>query len=351
MKHSRTKRAGHASERKPRDAAASLGDFLAARPDSWVDLRKFAASAALTTADLEKLLPQLHREGYEIEHHPRKGHRLLRVAERLAADSIRQGLRTSMAGRRILIYQRTPSTNDAAWKLAEAGAPEGTVILAEEQTAGRGRLGRSWNCAAYRGLLLSVILRPDTRPEPGNLTVALSIASALAVRSASGLEARIKWPNDVILNETKVGGILVEKRDSGPGPLVAGIGLNVNQLTEDIPEELRSHATSIRIALGRPLDRNVMARHLLESLDHWYGVCLQGRSDEIEEQWFRLSADLGKTVSVVEDSRSYTGRVVGFSPGEGLLVKLDMGSVKAFRGERVTLGGAQAGTGPLPQSR
>jgi len=181
-------------------------------------------------------------------------------------------LRGQLIGNRILILEETTSTNDVVSQLA-AGSDEGLVVFAEKQTAGRGQYGRGWESAGYRGLWLSILLRPRIPVnDSGRLTDLLASTIAATLKEEIGLAPSIKPPNDVYLDGRKIAGVLVEMRVEATGDYaaIAGIGLNVNQLPEDFPLQLRTSAGSIAMAVGHPVDRQRLSVALLRKLDSRY---------------------------------------------------------------------------------
>jgi BirA family biotin operon repressor/biotin-[acetyl-CoA-carboxylase] ligase len=257
----------------------------------------------------------------------------------LSAEAIRSGLRARQIGRDIIVRQWVTSTNDIAWELADAGADEGLVVFAEEQTAGRGRLGRSWWSPRGGGLWMSVLLRPSgwdgTVPI---VTIIGALAVADAVRERTDLPAMIRWPNDVLVDDRKIAGVLVEARQTTAGrALVAGIGIDVGLAQAELPPELVKLAVSIAAALGKPVNRVAIARAVLESLDRWYRVALDGDLDAVNGRWRELSVTLGRTVTLEEHGRRYRGTVIDVDVRLGLALRLDRGAVRHFRGEHVSL--------------
>ncbi|HEY2158054.1 MAG TPA: biotin--[acetyl-CoA-carboxylase] ligase, partial [Isosphaeraceae bacterium] len=219
-------------------------------------------------ADLEELAAF----GFELERHPFHGAAYRGPAERLCPDQIEWELGTSRIGRRIAVWDRVPSTNDIAARAASSRANDGLAVLAEEQTAGRGRRGRTWSAPPRSSILLSVLIFPEGALEdPGWLTALGAVAVAEVVAETTGADARIKWPNDVRVDRRKVAGILVER---GPGAVI-GIGLNVNVEVDDFPPELADSATSLLRLAGQTFDRSEIGRLLLQRLDHWYGLGLE----------------------------------------------------------------------------
>lgn len=191
----------------------------------------------------------------------------------LTALEIEHGLKTARFGRVCHAYQTAKSTNDLAMQLAENGAPEGTIVTAEQQTKGRGRLGRSWHSPAGLGIYLSLILRPDFPPEraPG-LSVLTGIAVTETIRSVTNLEAFLKWPNDVYVGGKKCAGILTElSAERGRiHAVIVGVGINVNHGVAHFPDNLRRQATSLRRALGRKVTRIAVLQEFLRTFEKMY---------------------------------------------------------------------------------
>jgi len=202
-----------------------------------------------------------------------------------------------------------PSTNDEALRLVRDGAPHGTAVVAEEQTRGRGTKGRSWHSPRGRGLYASFILRWD---DPGGLEetfpllpLAAGLAAAGAVLQSAGVEALLKWPNDLVYGRRKLGGILTESvfRAGAPGHAVVGIGINVNHDEADFPEELRSLATSVRLITGRLGDREELLARLCQTLESWYNSLRRGAKVEVVRAYEHSMAFRPGTRVRVETSR------------------------------------------------
>jgi BirA family transcriptional regulator, biotin operon repressor / biotin---[acetyl-CoA-carboxylase] ligase len=214
-------------------------------------------------------------------------------------------------------HRLTDSTNERARELAAAGAPHGTLVTADEQSAGRGRQGRTWTAPPGSAVLMSVLLR--------ELSETLPLAAAVAVCEALPVEARIKWPNDVWIDGRKVAGILVEARPQ-EGWAVLGIGLNVSVEVEDFPAELRETATSLRIA-GADLAREAALEAVLAALDHW----LPQPTDDVLAAWRSRDALLGRSVRWQNGSNE--GTAAGIDASGALLVDTADGTVSLDAGE------------------
>jgi BirA family biotin operon repressor/biotin-[acetyl-CoA-carboxylase] ligase len=195
--------------------------------------------------------------------------------DRLIAAELRAELGDCRLGREIVVVEETRSTNDLAWAAADRGAPEGFVVFAERQTAGRGQYGRRWESAPYQGIAMSVLLRPAiTLRESPRLTSLLAEVIATTIAEETGCPAAIKPPNDIYVERRKVAGVLVEGRTGADGRYlaVAGIGINVNQTINDFPEELRATAGSLAMITGHKTSRTRLAIALLRKLNGNIGV-------------------------------------------------------------------------------
>ena len=191
-------------------------------------------------------------------------------ADRLIAAELRAELGDRRIGKEIVVVEEARSTNDLAWAAADRGAPEGFVVFAERQTAGRGQYGRRWESAPYQGIAMSVLLRPAiTLRESPRLTALLAEVIAATIMETTGCRATVKPPNDIYIAGRKIAGVLVEGRTTIDGNYlaVAGIGINVNQTVDDFPEELRETAGSLAMATGRKIHRCDLAIALLSRLE------------------------------------------------------------------------------------
>jgi BirA family transcriptional regulator, biotin operon repressor / biotin---[acetyl-CoA-carboxylase] ligase len=195
------------------------------------------------------------------------------ATDRLSTAKLRAGLGHCTIGREIIVLDETTSTNDVVLQMANGGAPEGLVVFAEHQTAGRGQRGNVWESAAGKGLLCSILLRPNVAVQDSARLVDWAVKGIVwTVESACLRKATIKPPNDIYIDGRKVAGVLVEMRgqSSAPHLAVVGIGVNVNQMPSQFSEELRERATSLALVLGGPIERNTLAIALLRNLDQLY---------------------------------------------------------------------------------
>lgn len=235
--------------------------------------------------------------------------------------SVNRGLKTKILGRKIVYLSEVGSTNEEAKKLAGEGAPEGIVVIAERQTRGKGRLSRTW-VSPGGGIWLSLILRPKIAPsEAPKIALLAGLVAAKAI-SQLGLNARLKWPNDVLINERKVCGVLTEADAEleKVNYLIVGIGINANFEPELFPSEFRSAATTIRRELGMEISRVELVQRLLEELEREYEIFNRGEFSAILEEWKKLSATIGARVRVITSGRTIDGVAEDLDEDGALLV-------------------------------
>jgi len=243
----------------------------------------------------------------------------------LDPDKIKENLPTRYLGRRILVFESTASTNDIAAEYARNAENHGLVVFAEHQSSGRGRAHHQWIGGQGDSLLCSVLLtRCPLRPELLSLTAAVGAAEGI------GFHTCIKWPNDLMIGDRKIGGILLESKAMNSGTAyILGIGVNCHQGIPDFPRELQRSATSVDIEAGTVTDRVGLARRLLVALDYWLHLAETGEQ-QIIERWCRLSIQLGHRVTVIFDGKRFTGNCIGADPAKGLILQLDHGGVRMF---------------------
>lgn len=262
-------------------------------------------------------LDELAAFGFALERHPFHGVAYRGPAGRLCPDQIEWELDTGRIGRRIAVWDRVASTNDLAARAASSRANDGLAILAEEQTAGRGRRGRSWSAPPRSSILLSVLIFPEgPLHDPAWLTALGAVAVAEVVAEVTGADARIKWPNDVRVDRRKVAGILVER---GAGAVI-GIGLNVNVAADEFPPDLADSATSLRRLAGRSFDRSEVVRLLLRRLDAWYARGLESGPGSLDAPIRSRSEHIGREVRVETTAGVVLGRLERIEVGRGILL-------------------------------
>ena len=258
------------------------------------------------------------------------------VSTPLDPDKIKKNLKTSRIGQKVVVYNSTASTNDVAAKYAKNKNNDGLVVLTEEQVKGRGRSGNKW-VAGFADSVICSILLTDCAINAELLSLTIAVATAEAIGKCAKAEAKIKWPNDIILNNKKVAGILVEsKKVNKLTAYIIGIGINCHQSKQDFPAELRKIATSIDIETGGQIDRISLIKRLLTSIDNWFEIAKQDKK-EIIEHWQQLSTQLGQRVSLVYNKKKFAGNCIGIDPENGLILQLDTGGIRMFQAAQTTI--------------
>ncbi len=308
-----------------------------ARPVSGEEL---ARRLTVSRTAVWKRICALRADGYAIESHRRLGYRLTAVPDRPLPAEIRRGLNTRILGREIHHFESVTSTQDVARRLAAQGAVEGTVVVAESQTAGRGRRGRDWHSPPGAGLWLSVVLRPDLLPaQVPLLTLAAGVAAARAITEAAGVSPGLKWPNDLLVDDRKVGGILAEMsgQQDGIDHVILGVGINVGAGPDLFPPELRDRAVSLARCAAREVSRIDLCRWLLVALEEVYLRLAAGESAAVLEEWRRASITLGRRVAVILPAETVVGQALDLSPDGGLVLALPGGGTRTFLAGEVSL--------------
>lgn len=313
---------------------------LRANPDG-ISGAQLAEELGISRAAVWARIEELRRVGFVIEAGPHFGYRLAEEPDALLADDLLARLgKTRVVGRDIRVFERTTSTNDVAEKLARDGVGEGVVVFAEEQTRGRGRLGRVWLSPTRKGLWFSVLLRPPFGPqETTQLTVISATALRRAVQRVTGLKADIKWPNDLLIGGRKAAGILTEMSAEldRVRHVILGIGVDVNVAAAEFPAELRKTATSLSRELGAEVSRAELAVEILRELDADYAQVCAGKFAGLADEWEAACVTMGRKVAVHAGDRQFRGQAEALDEDGALLVRTEHGHLERVIGGDVML--------------
>ncbi|TAA66045.1 biotin--[acetyl-CoA-carboxylase] ligase [Planococcus salinarum] len=261
--------------------------------------QQLADEFGISRTSIWKHIKDLQEKGYEISSVKKKGYALTGIPDSLEASTIQPLLKTARYGKTMEYVSSCESTQIIAHQLAQQGVPDGTTVLAEEQTAGRGRMARKWDSVHGKGIWMSVILRPDVPIQRApQFTLIAAVAVVRAIEEVTGLNADIKWPNDILLNGKKCTGILTELQSDADGiqALIIGIGLNANQGPADFSEEVKGIATSLKMEKGNSVSRQELVRAILYYLEQYSAIYIEEGFGALKLMWEGYSTTIGRTV-------------------------------------------------------
>lgn len=283
-----------------------------------------------------KVIEQLKKEGYHVEAVRNRGYRLIESPDILSEAEIRSCLNTRWAGNAITCFEKTDSTNDRAKEAGRKGAHHGQLFVADMQSAGKGRRGRSWNSPEGTSIYMSLLLRPDIHPvKAPMLTLVMGLSVAEGILKSTGIEPGIKWPNDIVVNGKKVCGILTEMAAEIDcvDYIVIGCGINVNQT--EFPEDIKDRASSLRIEGERRYVRSEIIASVLERFEENYSIFMKhGDLSGLLQQYHAVLVNRNREVRVIEPGHEYEACAEGINETGELLVTLPDGEKrKIFAGE------------------
>ena len=298
--------------------------LLRESPSAFLSGEEISRRLKVSRTAVWKRMKRLRRLGYEIEASTRSGYRLIQSPDLLTPSEIRPFLKTKWMGKTIHHFHTLDSTNSKAYQLALDGAEEGEVVISESQEKGRGRLGRQWFSPPFLNLYLSVILRPKIPPHQASLiTLMAAVATADAIQKFSGLLPLIKWPNDILLRDRKIAGLLNEIHSEMDRIhfVILGIGVNLNLDERMFSKEIRAEATSLKIEMGQAISRKIFLQTLLQELEKWYTIFMKEGSALILKAWRDRAHIKGRRVKVTSFGKALTGVAVDIDSDGALILE------------------------------
>lgn len=311
-------------------------DLLRKKNNGYVSGEEISVKLNVSRMAVSKTVKKLKEEGYDISAVTHKGYRLVSRPDKPFGHEIKIGLGTRSLGRKdIFYYESVGSTNDEAYSVAEKGAPEGTVVISESQTRGKGRMGRKWESPTGGGVYMSVVLRPDVPiDQVPTITLVAALSVVNAIKKVSGITAGIKWPNDIMYNDKKLCGILTEIKAQPDKVdfLIVGIGINVNSKIKDLPDV----ATSIKEGTGKAVDRVLLVKSILSELENDYEIFQKKGFGALRDECKKFSLVLNKSVKITVHHKVTTGTAVDIDEKGALIVEDDRGKAqRVFSGDVV----------------
>lgn len=301
-------------------------------PDAVISGQEISNRLGISRAAVWKKILVLRNKGYVIKALPSKGYCLISAPD-LAQDYLLMRIRSGL-WKDILVYDSVESTNDLAMSLATKGEiGPGTVLVADRQTRGKGRLNRTWESPSGTNIYISLVIRPGLEPKDATmLTLLGAVAGAQALQKSCAMPVSIKWPNDLVVSNKKLGGILTEVRADPDRVALAviGMGINVNMDSRDLPEIIRDIATSVRIETGIHHPRNEIIIQLLHEFEQWYTILKKEGKKPLLDAWRENSSTLGRKVSVVMRDVTWTGSAEDIDDNGMLILKMRSGKRKTI---------------------
>jgi BirA family biotin operon repressor/biotin-[acetyl-CoA-carboxylase] ligase len=301
-------------------------DFLKRKQD-YVSGDQLSQRLGISRQALWKHIQDLKEIGYDIVAVPHLGYKLILSPDRLFAFEITRDLNTQILGKKVTYFDSVTSTMNVALQLGIEGSPEGTLVIAESQTRGRGRLGRSWFSPKYKGIYFSLILKPKILPNfTSMLTLLCAVSICEAIKKITGLESQIKWPNDILISHKKVGGILTELKAEMDAVnfIIIGIGLNVN----NDKKSLTSGATSLKEHKKESINRIGLLQEILRTMEANYLLFQKQGAKPILGKWREHNITLGRRVKVYVKNEYLEGEAFDIDTDGGLLIRKDSGVIE-----------------------
>ena len=309
--------------------------------DGYISGQQLCEGFHVSRTAVWKVIEQLKAEGYKIEAVRNRGYHLEEAPDVMSKAEIESMISTKWAGCGVLCFTETDSTNNRAKRLGDEGAAHGTLVVAERQTAGKGRRGRRWESPAGSSIYMSILLRPEIRPDRASmLTLVMAQSVAKAIRNVTGREVLIKWPNDIILNRKKICGILTEMSTEIEwiNYVVIGAGINVN--TKEFPDDIAGTATSLYLEGSRGIQRSRLLAEVLKQFeDHYESFLEAGDLSFMQEEYNELLVNKDREVRIMEPGQEYNGRAVGINNNGELLVCTEDGRIRSVYAGEVSVRG------------
>lgn len=314
-----------------------LIQLLSKQKESYISGQMLSNELGISRSAIWKHMNELKKDGYVIEAKARRGYRIIQAPEKLSENTISWGLETTWLGKRIVHKDSIPSTQRLAHELALNQAANGTIVIADEQIDGKGRMGRTWYSGKGKGIWMSMILRPNILPYLApQLTLLTATVLAEVMDSNLGIRPQIKWPNDVLIDGKKVAGILTEMQAEQDQVLyvIIGIGINVNQSTSDLPKDLQERATSFQIESGIQRELTPIIQAFLTTFEKKFSTYLEEGFHPVKSTWENYGFRLHETLHIRTGKSEWQGVFQGIAEDGALLAKRENGKIeKVYSGE------------------
>ncbi|HLR70581.1 MAG TPA: biotin--[acetyl-CoA-carboxylase] ligase [Pseudogracilibacillus sp.] len=305
--------------------------LLADNENTYISGQHLSERLNISRSAIWKHMNELKKDGYEIEGKAKKGYRIISYPNKLSENTVSWGLETEWLGRTIVHRNSLSSTQRLAHELALDGADHGTIVLADEQTKGKGRMSRTWHSKKKQGIWMSIILRPTILPYLApQLTLLAATVLANVIDDYIHIEPQIKWPNDILVDEKKIAGILTEMQAEQDKVLYAiiGIGINVNQNRSGLPQDIQSKATSLKIETDKNWDMLPLIQQIIETFEQKYTHYMDYGFDTVKRNWENYGFMLNKRLNIKTANEEWKGIFLGIAEDGALLAKKENGDIE-----------------------
>ena len=309
--------------------------------DTYISGQQLCEQFQVSRTAIWKVIDQLKKEGYEIEAVRNRGYRLLESPDIMSEAEIRSLMDTEWAGKNIVYFDEIDSTNNRAKEAGDNGAAHGTLFVADMQVAGKGRRGRVWKSPSGSSIYMTILLYPDISPvKAPQLTLLMAIAVAEGIQEVTGLETKIKWPNDIVVNGRKICGILTEMSTEIDyiNHVVIGVGINVNQDT--FPDDIKATASSLKLELGKSVKRSELIAAVMKSFEKCYEIFIETEDlSGLQELYNSMLVNRDQEVKVLEPGNEYKAHAIGINQTGELIVRTPDGKEKEIYAGEVSVRG------------
>ena len=299
--------------------------------EAFISGQLLSEKLGISRSAIWKHMNELKKDGYDIEGVSRKGYRIISFPDKISENTLKWGLNTEWLGKHIIHKESVASTQKIAHMAALEGAEHGTIIIADEQTAGKGRMNREFHSANQDGIWMSVILRPNILPyDAPQLTLLTATVLAQVIDSYNKVNPQIKWPNDILINGKKISGILTEMQAEQDQVLyvVIGMGINVNQSAKSFPEDIRNHVTSLAIESGEKWSKVKFVRDILETFEEKFNHYLENGFPNVKTTWEKYGFRINEQLEIKTSRETWMGEFLGISEDGALLAKRASGETE-----------------------
>jgi len=303
-------------------------ELLAKNDKDYISGQAISEQLNISRNAVWKHMKELEKDDYIIEGKPNKGYRIIEYPDKTSENTVKWGLETSWLAQSIIHKETTPSTQILAHQAAQDNAAHGTVVISDEQTSGRGRLNRDWHSAKNDGIWMSIVLRPEILPQQApQLTLLTATVLADVLTEQVKLKSSIKWPNDILIGQKKTAGILTEMQAEQDQIqyVVIGIGMNINQTVDQLPDDIKKRATSLHIETGETWSVRKLIQHILVKFEQVYDDYMENGFAEVKEKWESYGFKLGEKIQIKTFKEEWESEFLGVADDGALLTRTSKG--------------------------